>query len=49
MTPKSKFNNFFSKHFPKLVFFQSILSRKNWRGGGGLLFKIGIGGAGGEF
>ena len=36
-----KFNNLFNKHFSLLGFFKSILSRENWRDGGGLLFKVG--------
>ena len=39
--PEFKFNSLFNELFPKLIFFISILSRKNWRGGGGLLFKNG--------
>ena len=39
--PRFNFNNLFNKHFPKLIFFKSILSRENWRDGGGLLFKVG--------
>ena len=35
-----KFNNLFNKLFSSLFFF--ILTRKNWRGGDGLLFKVGI-------
>ena len=34
-------NNLFIKHFPELFLFK-IFSRKNWRGGDGLLFKVGI-------
>ena len=29
--PRFIFNNSFNKHFPKLIFFKSILSRENWR------------------
>ena len=43
--PRFKFdNNLLNKHFLQLVFFskvQSILSRENCRGGGGLLFQVG--------
>ena len=40
-----KFNNLVNEHFPWLIFFKSILSRKNWRDGGELLLKNGtIGG-----
>ena len=39
--PVLKFNNLFNEHFPKLIFFKSILSRKNWQGGGELLLKNG--------
>ena len=37
--PQFDFNNFFSEHFPQLIFFQKILSRKNWQSGGELLLK----------
>ena len=40
--PQFKFNNLFNQHFPMLFFFKNISSRENWRGGGGLLFKVGI-------
>ena len=40
--PQLKFNNLFNDHFLKLIFFfKSIMSRKNWQGGGGLLLKHG--------
>ena len=39
--PRFNFNNLFNKHFPKLIFFKSILSRENWQDGGGLLFEGG--------
>ena len=38
--PQFKFNNLFNEHFPEL-FFKSILSRKNWRGGDTLKSKNG--------
>ena len=38
--PRFKFNRLFNKHFLLLVFFfESVLSRENWRVGCGLLFK----------
>ena len=36
-----KFNNLINEHFHQLIFFKSIFSRKNWRGGGELLLKNG--------
>ena len=38
-TPQFKFNNLFNEHFPQLIFFKSISSRKNWRSGGELFMK----------
>ena len=40
LIPQRKFNNLFNKHFPQLILLKSILSRKNWRDGGRLLFKV---------
>ena len=39
--PQFKLKNLFNKHFPSL-FFENNFSGKNWQGGGGLLFKVGI-------
>ena len=38
--PQFKFNTLFNKHF--FLLFLNILFGKNWRGGGGLLFEVGI-------
>ena len=40
MPPLVKFNNLFNKHFHYLMFFKSILSRKNWQSG---LLLVGTG------
>ena len=37
-----KLNDLFNKHFPELIFFKSILLRKYWHSGGGLLFEVGV-------
>ena len=41
--PQFKFNNLFNKYFPSYFLFNT-LSHTNWRrrGGGGLLFKVGV-------
>ena len=37
--PQFKFNSLFNEHFQPLIFFKSILLRKNWRDGDKLLLK----------
>ena len=39
--PQFKSNNLFNEHFPYVIFFKSILSRKNWKGVGEWLFQNG--------